>query len=544
MQLLASHRPHQQTNYLLFFTLSSHTTMPNSINNKFHNQSIILLLSLLLLLFPLVANSYNPDYNLAINCGSSTNTALDKRIWVGDNIDNTNLFTFIEPKTTSQSLKTQPNSLSNTQIPYTTARVSLSNFTYSFSNIIANSPIFLRLHFYPTSYQNFEPTNAFFSVEVNNKLTLLKNFNPSLWLHDDENHIVKEYCIQTKPNEKLNITFIPSNINQSNVNYAFINGIEVVSMPSFLYYTNLSDTNYHLKSLDLHNTEYQIHNDKALEMLYRINVGDNDVPPSNDTGMFRNWDNDFPRYLEKQYPLSVSKDFAHHLNYLKNTIPNYTAPESVYLTARSYGMNATKDYNVTWNFKVDSSFTYIVRLHFCEFDWNIKNPGDRVFQIFIANTLAEERADVIRWSGARMVPVHKDYVVTMDSQRGSSQIKRVNLSIKLQRLPDTMHTRYRDVTLNGIEILKTSDKNNNLFGSNLQPIISPMEQFLPIPTQKSKKSTLVIFAVAVVSCLMLASIVGMIVFAQRRRQSKSHIEMEATTWKTKNGGWRSLQSQR
>jgi len=116
----------------------------------------------------------------AINCGSSTNnTALDKQIWVGDNIDNSNLFTFIEPKTTSQSLKTQPNSLSNTQIPFTTARASLSNFTYSFSNIITNSPIFLRLHFYPTFYQNFEPTNALFSVEVNHNLTLLKNFNSS-----------------------------------------------------------------------------------------------------------------------------------------------------------------------------------------------------------------------------------------------------------------------------------------------------------------------------------------------------------------------------
>ena len=337
--------------------------MANSINKK--NCTKITLLSLFLLLFPLVATSYNPIYNLAISCGSSINTtASDNRIWVGDNNDNTNLFTFIEPKTTNPSLKTQPNFLSNIQVPYTHARVSLSNFTYSFPSI-TTSTVFLRLHFYPNLSKSFDPSNAIFSVKVDNNITLLKNFNPYLWIHDDKETITKEFCIQINPNEKLNINFIPSIMNQSNVNYAFINGIEIVSMPSFLYYTNLSDPNSYLKSLDFNNSAYQIQDNKALEMVYRVNVGDNQVPPSDDTGMFRNWDNDSPRYLEKQYPLSVSSEFIHHLNYLNNTIPNYTAPEAVYLTARSYGIDVlpsfrsisvdkppnlgtlTYDYNVT-----------------------------------------------------------------------------------------------------------------------------------------------------------------------------------------------------
>jgi len=325
--------------------------MANSINTK--NNTKITLLSLLFLLFLLVAKSYayNPDYNLAINCGSTTNiTALDKRIWVGDDIDNSNLFSFTEPKTTNPSLKTSPNSPSNIETLYTTARVSLSNFTYSFSNIITNSPIFLRLHFYPTSYQNFETSIALFSVEVNNNLTLLENFSPSLWLHHDENHIVKEYCIQINPNENLNINFIPSITNQSNA-YAFINGIEIVSMPSFLYYTNLSDINYRLKSLGSDLNDYQVQTDKSLETVYRVNVGGNQVPPDQDTGMFRNWNNDYPRYLEKEYPHSISTDSIEHLNYENNTIQNYTAPEAVYLTARYYGRDVKQDYkyNVTWN---------------------------------------------------------------------------------------------------------------------------------------------------------------------------------------------------
>jgi hypothetical protein len=176
--------------------------------------------------------------------------------------------------------------------------------------------------------------------------------------------------------------------------------------------------------------------------------------------MFRDWENDYPRYLEKEHPLSVSSDFTHNLTYLNNTIPKYTAPEAVYLTARGYGKHITEDYNVTWNFEVDSSFTYMVRLHFCEFDWHIKNPGDRVFQIFIDDILAEKKADV-----------HKDYVVPMYHQDGSSQIERVNLSIKLQRVPKNIVTLYRDVTLNGIEILKISDKNNNLAGPISKSIV-------------------------------------------------------------------------
>ena len=486
-------------------------------------------------MFPLVATSYNPDYNLAINCGSGFPTNNPNRIWVGDNIDNTNLFTFIEPKTTNPSLNIQSNSLSNIEIPFTTARVSLSNFTYSFSNIITTSPVFLRLHFYPTSYQNFEPSNAIFSVKVND-LTLLKNFNPSLWLYFDDEKITKEYCIQIKPNEKLNITFIPNSINQSNPCYAFINGIEVVSMPSFLYYTNLSDPNYYFKPVDPEYTEYRIHKDKALEMVYRVNVGDSQVPANQDTGMFRSWDNDSPLYVEKEYPQSVSSVYgSDHVNYLNNTIPNYTAPEVVYLTARSYGMDATEDYNVTWNFEVDSSFTYMVRLHFCEFDRHINNKGDRVFQIFIDNTLVEEKADVIGWSGALMAPVHKDYVVFMEGL--ISQIERVYLSIKLQRAPEPIFTKYSDVTLNGIEIFKISDKYNNLAGLNPNKHI-----ILPSRNQqsKSKKSTIVIVGV---SSLLLAFLAGgIIVLVRRTRRFESPIKMKEILWKTKKEGSSTLPS--
>ncbi|CAJ2669132.1 unnamed protein product [Trifolium pratense] len=449
MQLIQSHS-----------SLSTQTTMANSLmNNKIHTKMAIL--SLILLLYPLVTNSYKPDYNLAINCGSSTTTtALDNRIWVGDqkttvDDDNSNLFTFIEPK---------PKSKPNTDIPYTSARVSLSNFTYSFSTI-TTSPVFIRLHFYPTFYQNFEPSNAKFSVEVNNNLSLLKNFNPLLWIRDEEEIMTKEYCIQINPNENfLNITFIPNKINQSNVYYAFVNGIEVVSMPQFLYY---SAPDYHFNHLTLNSNEYLIPSDSALEMVYGVNVGQMQVPTNKDT-------------------------------------------EDVYRTSRSYGMDSTEDYNVTWNFEVDSTFTYMVRLHFCEFDYHIKNEGDRVFQIFIDDILAERKADVISWSGARLVPVHKDYAVTMYSPKGSSQIVRVNLTIKLQRVPENINTKYRDVILNGIEIFKISDTKNNLAGPNPKFVTKKK-------TPKSIVLSPPLIVVIIVSGLLLAVVVGITVSWRMRR---------------------------
>lgn len=514
--------------------------MKNSINNIFHTK--ITLLNLFLLFSPLVANLYNPDYNYAINCGNSDNTtAFDNRMWVGDNIHNSNIFSFTEPKSTSSSFTSQPQSLSNVQIPFITARISLSSFTYSFSNI-NSSPLFIRLHFYPTSYQNFEPSDANFSVKVNNNLTLVKNFNPSLWLRDDEEKITKEYCVQIKPNQKLDITFIPNNINQSNPYYAFINGIEVVSMPSFLYYTNLTDTNYHSKVIGSDNREYQIREDKDLEMVYRVNVGDNQVSPNDDTGMFRNWDNDFPLYLEKQYPQSKPVDYGQDLNYKNNTFPNYTAPETVYLTARSYGMDATEDYNVTWNFEVDSAFTYMLRLHFCEFESKITKPGDRVFHIFIADSLAEVNADVIRWSGGNRIPVYKDYAVTMYPPEGNSQTERVNLTIKLQRLPEHMYTLHHDVILNGVEIFKISDTSNNLAGLNPN-VTSSQKKVLPGSQQKPNKSAILKIVVAVVSCLLLAFVVvGVIVFVTRRTRFESHLEMQESSWKTRKEGSSTLPS--
>ncbi|KAI4323852.1 hypothetical protein L6164_023427 [Bauhinia variegata] len=161
----------------------------------------------------------------------------------------------------------------------------------------------------------------------------------------------------------------------------------------------------------------------ALETVYRINVGRFSIPQNNDTGMYRYWDDD-TTYVEKSYeagrqlPVNTSPK-----NY--TLIRSYTAPDNVYSTARSYGRNVSITYNVTWNFKVDSQFTYMVRLHFCEIEPNVTEAAQRVFLIFIADMLVEDPADVVLWTNHNLVPTYKDYAVTFkkDLLEGLANLK-------------------------------------------------------------------------------------------------------------------------
>ncbi|PRQ53333.1 putative non-specific serine/threonine protein kinase [Rosa chinensis] len=51
-------------------------------------------------------------------------------------------------------------------------------------------------------------------------------------------------------------------------------------------------------------------------------------------------------------------------------VSEYSAPKAFYITGRSMGPNLTinNSYNLTWAIPVHSNFSYLVRLHFCEFE--------------------------------------------------------------------------------------------------------------------------------------------------------------------------------
>ncbi|KAI4297490.1 hypothetical protein L6164_037379 [Bauhinia variegata] len=455
-------------------------------------------------LFTIGVTSYKPVENFAVNCGFSGNSNSNSRNWTGD--INSKIFSPVEPQSHHS---VTPHSASVNSIPYGTARLSRFEFTYSFP--VTDGQKFIRLHFFPASYLNFDRSNSLFSVRAG-PYTLLKDFNASLTADNDNNPeetITREYCINVEPGQRLNLTFTPSPTHPDA--YAFINGFEIVSMPTDLYYSKPYDQELRVVNQNLQ--MYQISNNTALETVYRINVGGAQIPPNKDTGMFRNWDDDVT-YVDVERERSIAAGFALQL---KNNGQNDSAPDAVYLTARTYGMNATSNYNLTWEFEVDSGFFYMVRLHFCEFEQQIQTTGQRVFQIFIADNLAERLADVIMWSGGNLIPVYKDYAVFMVSK---ASFKNLNLSIKLQRHPNEKLSDYDNVILNGIEIFKVNDSNGNLGGPNPDSTWQPLVP-LSEPSGKSKKKKIVPIVLGVGSGILLLSVIGFLIFRRLNIAGKS-----------------------
>ena len=444
---------------------------------------------------------YRPPDLFSISCGSSTTFSdLDTRNWIPD-------ITFLSQN--HNSVARSPLMPSRTQGLYDHARLSHSLFTYSFP--VTPGPKFLRLFFYSTSYPNFDSSKAFFSVKAG-PYTLLQDFDASL--HADsqndrtQSNIFREYCINLQEGEKLNITFIPSTTDS----YAFINGIEIVSMPPYLYYTSPDvDINGLPKPAGRMNP-FPIENSFALETMYRLRVADQYIPPAYDTGMLRRWDVD-KIYLTSPSVQSINFNNTIKLNFTK--APNYTAPDDVYRSLRNMGRSGSmnKEFNLTWQLPVDLGFTYLLMLHFCQLNPEIINLGDLTFFIYIQDRLVEEWADVLSWSDKqRGVPVVRNYTVFMPSNQD-----KVNLSLKMHPNPKSLCW---DAQINAIELFKINDSSGNLAGPNPSP--SPKTSEVPnqIPNKNSsgtRRPLILAVAGAVFVFILLSFIV--VFFVIKRKHS-------------------------
>ncbi|KAL2335398.1 hypothetical protein Fmac_016611 [Flemingia macrophylla] len=370
------------------------------------------------------------------------------------------------------------------------------------------------MFFYPTSYSSFRRTDASFTV-VSNQFTLLHDFNASLNADALEtDFIYKEYVVNVESGDRLNLSFIPS---QSS-SYAFVNLIEVLSMPNYLYYTPPNDGGFTFVG---RTTPYSVGSSFALETQYRIEVGGKDILPRDDTGLFRYWVEQDEDYLMTR-DISETADFTDSMNI--TVIPDYVAPKELYRTVRSMAtIDATLNTmnNLTWDFPVHSGFTYMLRLHFCEL-----NPytavGDNVFFIYIASHLAEDRADVMKWSQRQKgIAVQRNYVVSIPNNTNN---KKVNLSLQLHPYENVLG--YSNAYLNGVEIFKISDsRSNNLAGSNPDPL--SIQKGKSSSKNGSKNGTTIIgIVVGVVPGVVLISFVVFMVVVLRRKR--------VTTAKPKN----------
>lgn len=145
--------------------------VPVLINTPFYFLFFFFLDNHIPTVFSFTPPPYIPIDNIALVCGSSTNiTAPDGREWIKD--EHYSYSTQIQEHNESTHTTSQTNSVD--EIPYRTARIFGSPFTYSFP--VTSGPKFVRLFFKPVQNQlgvaDFQVTTGSFA--------LLNDFNPNL----------------------------------------------------------------------------------------------------------------------------------------------------------------------------------------------------------------------------------------------------------------------------------------------------------------------------------------------------------------------------
>ncbi|XP_047320229.1 receptor-like protein kinase FERONIA [Impatiens glandulifera] len=454
---------------------------------------------LLLLLRSITADNSHVEYDdpqhaIALNCGFLHNsTAIDGRKWVGE-IDSASIISFhgpgsksVVPSFSSDDQRSQ--SLDPT--PYMTARASRSSFTYTFH--VRSGYKFIRLHFNPAaSYSAFKWSTAFFTVK-SGPYTLLNNFTAfdSLSLKS----IVKEFTIFVPDDGKpLSITFssIRTSI-PSDETFVFVNGIEVVPMPIGLYYTmeGDGDAGAHVAG---QKGRFHLGKDTVMEMAYRLNVGGIKLSSIYDPSMFREWTDDSNHITESSvFPITS----INRIKYTKTSKDG--APQRLYQSSWSMNRNLQDGEGVsfTWKLSVDSDFTYLIRLHFCELDYDVKECGQKEFIILINNQIVESRGDLIKWAGEIGIAIHKDYMTTLGGDR---TMGKRDLVVALYSSNVEQSWEFIDSVIKGIEVFKLSDSHNNLAGGN--PVIScphaSTNRRLRMPTSINEIIILIILLVVIV----------------------------------------------
>ncbi|XP_047314765.1 receptor-like protein kinase FERONIA [Impatiens glandulifera] len=194
-----------------------------------------------------------------------------------------------------------------------------------------------------------------------------------------------------------------------------------------------------------------------METVHRLNIGGTFISPAQDTGMFREWSNDFDYLLEPNQLIPLLTTVR--IRFSK--IPDYIAPQKIYQSSWSMDQIQYRHVNTccfTWKLPVDAGFSYLVRLHFCELDYETKEIGEKTFKILINNQTVESNGDLIKWGVEIGVAFYRDYIVS----------RMVNRDLFISLCP---HRNQRndmlDAVLKGLEVLKLSNDDQNLAGETI-----------------------------------------------------------------------------
>lgn len=421
--------------------------------------------------------SFTPIDSYLIACGSSQNVTFLGQTYVPDS-----------HQSSTVSLNNQENTYvidSNTTVPLPvlqTARVFTTTVSYEFK-IKKQGRHWVRLYFYPIPGQNL--TSASLTVVTEN-FVLLNNH--SFKSYNGSSHLYKEYSINVT-SDSLLLNFIPSNNS-----IAFVNAIEVVSVPDEL----IPDE----ATLVFPSATFNGISNQALETMYRLNMGGPKLTPQNDT-LGRTWEND-RKYLHVNGSAANVSINPSTIKYTESLTPEI-APNWVYATAQTMGDAnvADLDFNITWVLPVDPDFTYFVRVHFCDIVSTSLNT--LVFNFYINAENAVPDLDLSSLTGNLDVPVYKDFVCNSTSDHNT-------LTISLG--PDKV-AEDANVVLNGLEIMKISNEARSLVG-----LISA-ENIVVFPSKKNRKTVVVIGSVVGgLAVIMLLGLCYCCVVAKRSKKNQ------------------------
>ncbi|KAL7141799.1 hypothetical protein ABFS83_08G078100 [Erythranthe nasuta] len=392
---------------------------------KLHPTSIHLLLLIFLNAFTLTSTTATATSQFSINCGSfGTSAALNGKKWTGDSQPKSPSLLQIKGKSTTSSLIHKL--ISTDPIPYKTSRISYSQFSYVFQ--VNPGQKILRLHFNPSPYKGFKRFTDLFTVEAG-RFVLLSNFSASLAAAAlGVNSFSKEFCLSIEQNQELNVTFSPteSTHSQDSTTYAFINGIEVISVPMHLSYFSEGGEKFGAAQVVGRKSVVYIDNGTALELIHRLNIK-REFASSND-----DFDDMFGMWGPPPKPKANEID------------------------------------NLAWKKPVDVGFRYLVRIHFG--DLGLKTVEN--FEIFINEMSVDTKMDIVKERDDRSFLLwYRDYMVVM---RGQKKEGKRDLSISIKSYDGFVIDGNKLVK--GFEIFKLSNLDNSLASPNaalLPPKESP-----------------------------------------------------------------------
>lgn len=297
----------------------------------------------------------------------------------------------------------------------------------------------LRLHFYPFENPHYDMKSAVFSV-VANGITLMYRFSFSN--SSKIAPVLKEYVVDLSgtSSKRLSMTFSPSN-----GSIAFINGIEVVSLPNKQFPSSAMPVPL--------GPEVEIPPHVAFETAYRVNMGGPLLTPKNDS-LWRTWEPDKPFLVIPASARNVTGN-PRSIKY-PDGVSVEIAPNWVYATAQEMADANVSDqrFNISWEFVVEHGFSYLIRMHFCDFVSIALNS--LVFNVYINRKSAIDSFDP--WSKTRELSAAYFIDFVANLSKGSNRIL-------VQVGPPTLRNFPSNAILNGLEIMKISNPSGSLDGN-------------------------------------------------------------------------------